>query len=52
MDIETLAVEKPEALARIEVDPIAGIDLAKAKRDRGRREVPGRAASTRSPRSS
>jgi succinyl-CoA synthetase beta subunit len=31
MDIETLAVEKPEALARIEVDPIAGIDLAKAK---------------------
>ncbi len=30
MDIETLAVEKPEALARIEVDPIAGIDLAKA----------------------
>jgi len=31
MDIETLAVEKPEALARIEIDPIAGIDLAKAK---------------------
>ncbi len=31
MDIETLAVEKPEALARIEVDPITGIDLAKAR---------------------
>ncbi|MBM7829678.1 succinyl-CoA synthetase beta subunit [Agromyces cerinus] len=31
MEIEQLAVEKPEALARIEVDPIAGIDLAKAR---------------------
>ncbi len=30
MDIEELAVERPEALAKIEVDPIAGIDLAKA----------------------
>jgi len=30
MDIEQLAVEKPEALARIEVDPLAGIDEAKA----------------------
>src|SRR5690606_25964149 len=30
MEIEQLAVEKPEALARIEVDPLAGIDLAKA----------------------
>jgi succinyl-CoA synthetase beta subunit len=30
MEIEQLAVEKPEALARIEVDPIAGIDQAKA----------------------
>jgi succinyl-CoA synthetase beta subunit len=30
MEIEQLAVEKPEALARIEVDPAAGIDLAKA----------------------
>jgi succinyl-CoA synthetase beta subunit len=30
MEIEQLAVEKPEALARIEVDPLAGIDTAKA----------------------
>jgi succinyl-CoA synthetase beta subunit len=30
MEIEELAVERPEALARIEVDPSAGIDLAKA----------------------
>ncbi len=30
MEIEELAVERPEALARVEVDPIAGIDAAKA----------------------
>ena len=30
MEIEVLAVEKPEALARIEVNPLAGIDDAKA----------------------
>jgi succinyl-CoA synthetase beta subunit len=30
MDIEQLAVERPEALARIEVDPNVGIDDAKA----------------------
>jgi succinyl-CoA synthetase beta subunit len=30
MEIEQLAEERPEALARIEIDPIAGIDLAKA----------------------
>ncbi|WP_345801706.1 ADP-forming succinate--CoA ligase subunit beta [Microbacterium sp. AZCO] len=30
MEIEQLAVEKPEALARVEVDPLAGIDEAKA----------------------
>jgi len=30
MEIEELAVERPDALARIEVDPIAGVDLAKA----------------------
>jgi len=30
MEIEELAVERPEALARVEVDPLAGIDLAKA----------------------
>lgn len=31
MEIEELAVERPEALARIEVDPIAGIDAETAK---------------------
>ncbi|GAB3577967.1 ADP-forming succinate--CoA ligase subunit beta [Calidifontibacter terrae] len=31
MEIEQLAVERPEALARIEVDPNTGIDEAKAK---------------------
>jgi succinyl-CoA synthetase beta subunit len=31
MEIEQLAVEKPEALARVEVDPITGIDAAKAR---------------------
>jgi succinyl-CoA synthetase beta subunit len=30
VEIEILAVERPEALARVEVDPLAGIDLAKA----------------------
>ena len=30
MDIETLAVERPEALARVPVDPTVGIDAAKA----------------------
>jgi succinyl-CoA synthetase beta subunit len=30
MEIEQLAVERPEALARIPVDPLAGIDAAKA----------------------
>ncbi|MGC3995908.1 MAG: ADP-forming succinate--CoA ligase subunit beta [Propionicimonas sp.] len=30
MDIETLAVERPEALARVEVDPLVGLDAAKA----------------------
>ncbi len=31
MDIETLAVEHPEKLARIEVDPIDGLNAAKAQ---------------------
>ena len=30
VEIEQLAVEKPEALARIEIDPVAGIDAEKA----------------------
>jgi succinyl-CoA synthetase beta subunit len=31
MEIEQLAVEKPEALARVPVDPVAGVDEAKAR---------------------
>ena len=31
MEIEELAVERPEALARVEVDPLEGIDDAKAR---------------------
>jgi succinyl-CoA synthetase beta subunit len=31
MEIEQLAVERPEALARVPVDPIAGVDLAAAR---------------------
>ncbi|PZU40174.1 MAG: ADP-forming succinate--CoA ligase subunit beta, partial [Microbacterium sp.] len=31
MEIEELAVERPEALARVEVDPLTGIDEAKAR---------------------
>jgi succinyl-CoA synthetase beta subunit len=31
MDIEQLAVERPDALAKVPVDAIAGVDLAKAK---------------------
>ena len=32
MEIEQLAVERPDALARIPIDPIAGVDRAKAPR--------------------
>ncbi|MBU5894932.1 succinate--CoA ligase subunit beta, partial [Vibrio cholerae O1] len=31
MDIETLAKERPEALAKVPVDPIDGVDDAKAR---------------------
>ena len=31
MDIEQLAVERPDALAKVPVDALAGVDLAKAK---------------------
>ena len=31
MEIEQLAVEKPHALARVPVDPVAGVDAAKAR---------------------
>jgi len=32
MEIEELAVERPEALARVEIDPLVGIDLETAKK--------------------
>jgi succinyl-CoA synthetase beta subunit len=32
VDIETLAVERPQALARVEVDPLVGLDAATADR--------------------
>jgi succinyl-CoA synthetase beta subunit len=31
MEIEILAVERPEALAKVDIDPIAGVDLETAK---------------------
>jgi len=31
MEIEQLAVEKPHALARVPIDPVAGVDAAKAR---------------------
>ena len=31
MEIEQLAVERPEALARVAVDPVQGVDAAKAR---------------------
>ncbi|HEY0454481.1 ADP-forming succinate--CoA ligase subunit beta [Actinophytocola sp.] len=31
MEIEQLAVERPDALAKVPIDPIAGVDLAKAR---------------------
>jgi succinyl-CoA synthetase beta subunit len=38
MEIEQLAVERPDALARIPIDPVAGVDEAKAEEivDKGR----------------
>lgn len=32
MDIEEVAATKPEALAKVPIDPIAGVDAAKARR--------------------
>ena len=49
MEIEQLAVERPEALARVAVDANTGIDEAKAARDRRRRRLRRRDRATRSP---
>jgi succinyl-CoA synthetase beta subunit len=40
MDIEQLAVERPEALAKVPVDPIAGIDEAKAREIVAQAKIP------------
>jgi succinyl-CoA synthetase beta subunit len=40
MEIEQLAEERPDALARIEVSPLTGIDLAKAKEIAGAAKFP------------
>ena len=48
MEIEQLAVERPEALARIPIDASEGVDEAKARRDRRRGQLPGRGRATRS----
>ena len=49
MEIEQLAVERPEALARVAVDPIAGIDEAKAREIVDRRRLRRRDRAPRSP---
>ena len=49
MEIEQLAVERPDALARIPVDPIAGVDRAKAAEIVGRRARSRRRWPTRPP---
>ena len=42
MEIEQLAVERPDALARVPVDAIAGVDAGQGRRDRRRGRLPGR----------
>jgi succinyl-CoA synthetase beta subunit len=44
MEIEQLAVERPEALARIPVDPIAGVDRAKAAEIVAQGKIPAEVA--------
>ncbi|MCH6167275.1 ADP-forming succinate--CoA ligase subunit beta, partial [Pseudonocardia alaniniphila] len=44
MEIEQLAVERPEALARIPVDPIAGVDRAKADEIVAQGKIPAEVA--------
>ena len=52
MEIEQLAVEKPEALARVEVDPLTGIDQGRSARDRRAGRASPTSSSSRSPTSS
>ena len=44
MEIEQLAVERPDALARIPVDPIAGVDRAKAAEIVAQGKIPAEVA--------
>ena len=52
MEIEEVAVERPEALAKIPVDANEGVDEAKAAEIVAAGEVPGRGRRRRSPTSS
>ena len=49
MEIEQLAVERPDALARVPVDAIAGVDRAKAGEIVAAGEDPGRGGRRRPP---
>jgi succinyl-CoA synthetase beta subunit len=44
MEIEQLAVERPDALARVPVDPIAGVDRAKAAQIVAQGKIPAEVA--------
>jgi succinyl-CoA synthetase beta subunit len=44
MDIEQLAVERPEALAKVPVDAIAGVDIAKAREIVAAAKIPAEVA--------
>ena len=48
MEIEELAVERPEALARVEVDPLEGVTVEQGRGHRPRGPVPRRSWSARS----
>jgi hypothetical protein len=44
MEIEQLAVDRPEALARVPIDPIGGVDRAKAAEIAAQGNIPGAVA--------
>ncbi|MGX7827503.1 ADP-forming succinate--CoA ligase subunit beta [Actinokineospora sp. 24-640] len=44
MDIEQLAVERPDALAKVPVDAIAGVDIAKAREIAAEAKIPAEVA--------
>lgn len=49
MEIEQLAEERPDALARVEVDPQAGLDLAKAREILAEAKFPAEVAEAAAP---